>query len=281
MYRTYPPSLYDQSTKVPDPGWGLTLSVPTFDEPASVAQQIGENQGVTASAPGSEYVTADMIVIVGELDVSQQLWDRTGPVPSDEVFHAALQSHIATQIGAYAVQQALANAGSISGASSFTAAALFQDIADAKAAMETADGVKLPATHLFMAPEIGDWLTAQSDPAGRPLLLPASFGASALPISTAPDGGPPCGFTGEKLVNLPVFHDGNIPASGSNAQLLVVHAPELFSVTSEVVNRAFPETFASSLSVVVQSYVYVGVLVRHAAAVQVITGDAYPQAPSF
>ena len=41
-----------------------------------MAQQVGENQGIANVSPSAEYVTANLVTFAGEVDVSQQLFDR-------------------------------------------------------------------------------------------------------------------------------------------------------------------------------------------------------------
>jgi hypothetical protein len=147
--------------------------------------------------------------------------------------------------------------------------------------METDAGTVLPATHLFGHPNIVRWMTAQSDPNGRPLLLPETVGSAQAVIAGSRGDQAPVGYTGERLLNLAVFQDGNIPASGSNAQLLIADPSEIYALATEPVARAFPETFAQNLSVVVQSYMLAGAVVRHSNAVQVLSSAAYLQTPSF
>ena len=43
---------------------------------------------------------------------------------------------------------------------------LWADVAAAKAAMLTTAGTKLPATHLFVIPELGEWLLSQAEHTG-------------------------------------------------------------------------------------------------------------------
>ncbi len=131
-----------------------------------------------------------------------------------------------------------------------------------------------------MAPAWCEYLLSVSDPNGRPALLPTSDNAS-LPIQLAPDGGPPPGFTGELLTGTLLFSDGKIPTSGSSTQFVVANMNEVFVQRSEPILRTIPEALASTLSVVVQEYSLVGVILRHSGAVQTISGSAYPASPSF
>ena len=199
LYNSFPPAFLEQCSKVPDPGYGMTLNLPSFTSAPTVAEQTSENSAASDSSPGAGYLTSSLVTFTGEVEVSQQLLDRAGPIGMDQYLHDALVQQLDTQMDVYAIGQALATAGTVSGASSFTAAGLFGDIANAKSAMETAAGTKVPATHTFSSTSFVDWLEAQADPNGRPLWLPACSEA-VLPIQPSSSGGPPVGFTGERLV---------------------------------------------------------------------------------
>jgi len=118
------------------------------------------------------------------------------------------------------------------------------------------------------------------DASGRPLLTPVPAGAD-MPIRPADGEGPPAGYTGERILTLPVFRDGSIPPTGANTQILVANMGEVFTLVSEPVLDIFPETLAGSMTVVARLYCYVGVIVRRRAAVQTVTGSTYPAAPVF
>jgi len=275
MYNSFPPALSSQAVNVPDPGFGLTKYLPAFDSAPEVAQQVAENAGVHNTAPTAGYLSANLVTMAGEVDISQALFDRSGPMGIDEILHAAMAQQLETEVDSYVITRALAVAGSISGASSFTALGLWQDLANAKQAMETAAGTKLRPTGAFMAPEIYEWLLGQADPSGRPLLLPTPTSA-VLPMQT-----PAPGYTGTSLLGLPVFTDGSIPATGSNAQIVLACMPEVFVLQSAPVARAIPETLAADLTVVIQLYSLVGAIIRHPEGIQVVAGNAYPSNPSF
>jgi HK97 family phage major capsid protein len=281
VWHSYPPAFLRQCVEVEDQGFGMEMLVPSFDSPADAGQQT-ETAGVPTASPTGGYVTAALLPFAGEIDISQQLLDRSGPGPSfDKLAQRQIMEQLWTSVDAYAVDQAIAAGTAVTGASSFTAAGLYGDLAKAKAAMSTTDGTRLPATHVFMQSDFCDWALAQADPNGRPLLLPTPSNV-ALPIVPGRDGGPPAGFSGTRLLSTAVFSDGSIPATGSNTQILVCNMAEVFALVSEVALSTIPETtFASSLSVVVQARCVAGVLVRHGPAVEIISGNAYPASPSF
>ena len=125
-------------------------------------------------------------------------------------------------------------AGTYSGASSFTAAKFFADVAATKGQMMTAAGTVLRPSAMFATPEVVEWLLSQSDPSGRPLLLPSAPGASLVMNSPAP------GFTGYCLLGLPIFWDANISPTGSNAQILFASMPDVLCLSTEPSLRIAP-----------------------------------------
>jgi hypothetical protein len=260
----------------------LELYVPAFGSASTVAEQVAENSGVTDTSPTASYLSTALVTFAGEVDVSQQLFDRAGPIGADVVIHAALMQNLNTEVNLNAITQAIAGGGTVTGAGSFTAANFLGDISKAKMQMETTAGTRLPATHVFLQPDFYEWSIAQVDPNGRPLLLPANSTA-VLPIQAAADGAPPVGFTGERLNGTAVFTDGSIPnaSTSTQTQIVVANAADVLTMTSEPVVRAFVETEAADLTVIIQAYALTGCLVRHATSVQVVTGGAYLSAPTY
>jgi hypothetical protein len=278
-YRTYAPSFLEQTTKVPDAGYGLQMNVPAISSIATVGQQT-ENSGVSDSSPTAGYLTSPLVTFAGEVDVSQLLFDQSSPLGIDEVLYAQLQQDLLTQLDAYALTQAMAGAGTVTGGT-WSIAAFWGDLAKASSQMLTSAGTVLAPTHLFMPPTFYEWATAQVDNQNRPILVPQPSG-TVLPIATAPDGQPPVGYTGERILTSSVFTDGNIAtSSGGYAQFVLANAANVFTLTTEPTCRAIPETLANELTVVIQVYAQFGIVVRHAAGVQVVSGAAYPSSPTF
>ena len=278
-YRTYGPAFVEQTQKLEDPGYGMQLNLPSFTSSVSVAQQT-EGSTVANSSPSGAYVTSALVPFAGEIDISQQLYDRAGPENIDTVIYSQLAEELHTAVDSYALTQALSTAGSVTGASVWSNAGFFGDLAKAGANMLTSAGTVLPPTHAFMQPTFYRWLLGQTDNSGRPLVVPAPV-YDVLPVQNGPDGEVPPGFNGERILDSAVFVDGNIGNSGSNSQIILANASNCFTLMSEPATRAVPETFAGSLEVALQLYCYFGIVVRHSAAVQVISGAGYPASPSF
>jgi HK97 family phage major capsid protein len=132
LFNTYPPSFIEQTTKVPDAGFGTTLYVPAFGSASTVAQQLSENSGVSDTSPTASYLSTSLVTFAGEVPVSQQLFDRAGPIGADVVIHAALMQQLETEVNLNAITQAIAGGGTVTGTSSFTAANFYGDLAKAK-----------------------------------------------------------------------------------------------------------------------------------------------------
>lgn len=71
------------------------------------------------------------------------------------------------------------------------------------------------------------------------------------------------------------FEDLNIPASGSNTQIVVARPQEVLVFECDPIPFAYPETEAGDLSVAIGLRAYVGCIVRYPKAVQTISGAAY------
>lgn len=281
VYKSYPASLVEQVSQVPDPGYGFQLNVPVFTSVAQTAQQV-ELSGVSDSAPGAGYVTAALVPIAGEVIVSQQLFDLAGPDPveQDKAITQALLDDYRATVDAYVAAQVIAAGGVTDGQASFTLADFFQDCANTMAQVATGAGQKLPATHAFTQPQLMQWLMSQSDENGRPAVLPVpTFGNAAAQYGKDP------GFSGYTLLGAALFSDGNIAnVAGTNpaqSPIVFANASEVFVLRSTPVLRVIPEEFAPSLSVVVQCYSYVAVIVRHASAVQSLEAAYLLSSPTF
>jgi hypothetical protein len=196
------------------------------------------------------------------------------------------------EIDGYLLTQMQAVGGTTDGAMSYTAAAFQQDVAETQAAIMTGAGVRLPATHCWTTPTLSTWLLAQSDPQGRPLLLPHASDAPSAVKLTATGGAAP-GYTATTLLGSHFFSDGNladVPATNPvQAPIVFANAGEVFLMQSEPAIRVLPTAGnggdggpdASTLTVLIQYYAYVGVVVRHSTAVNTLEAPYLLAAPSF
>lgn len=289
VYRSYPPSAMYQATTIDDPGYGLTLNVPLIEnEVTSVAVQ-ADNTGVvdTGGTLETEYVSANLETISGEVTVSQQLYERSGPAPfsTDMILQRALQDSFRAAVDSYVMATMVSAGGTVNGAASFTAADFFQDVANAEQAVMTGAGVRLPATHSFTTPTLLQWLLSQSDTSGRPLLTPW-IPNTPTTVKPMPSGGAAVGYSGCTLLGSHAFSDGNladVPSTNpAQAPLVFANMGEVFLLQSEPVCRVV-NTYQTSttLSCIVQLYAYVACVVRHSSAVQSLEANYLLAQPSF
>ena len=119
---------------------------------------------------------------------------------------------------------------------------------------------------------MAEFITRQVDDQHRPIVTPDS--SALVAAASDPEW---AAWTGIHLPGaLRWFSDDNIPASGSNTQIIVARPEEVFTFDGDYYAFSFPETQATTLSVTVGVRSYVGVVVRFPKAIAVISGNAYP-----
>ncbi len=288
-YREFGRIFLGAANVMPLPDYGMTVYLPQVNTAAGVAAQVGQNQGIDEQDPNADYLSANLNTLAGEVTVSQQLLDRAGPnFAYDKMIFDQLNRAYNQQADTFALTQALAGAGTVSYTTAWqitsttgTTSSLYSKVAQAKAATVDAAGVVLPATHLFAEPVRWEYITAFGDTVGRPLIVPDYAGVFNA-VAACGDGTPIAeGDTGMKLLGLKVMEDGNIPAPASGTdQIIVAHMPEVWVWEGAQVPRVIPQTYAQNLSVLLQTYAYIAVIVRYPLAVQAISGTAFAT-PTF
>ena len=271
-FRTAGKAFTNQTTNLPVPEYGLTVNLPSFTSSTTVAQQT-ENTGVPDAAPTGTNVSATLVTISGEVPVSQQLSDRGGMdgLSFDEILFQQLMWQVNTQIDVYVLSQALANAGTVT-ESTFSLANFYAGIALGREQLTDTNGVRMAATHVFSTSDQFGYVTRQLDSQSRPIVVPDS--ASLVATAGDPNWD---SWTGVHLPGaLRWFADDNIPASGSNTQIIVARPQEIYTFDGQHVPYAFPETNAGSLSVLVGLRAYVGAIVRFPKAIAALSGAAFP-----
>ena len=272
-YRTPEKSFTNQTTNLPIPDYGLTVNIPSWTGSASVAQQT-EGSAVVETDPTGASVSATLVPLVGQITVSQQEWDRAGAAgtSTDQFIIGQLTYQLNTAIDNYVLTQALSNAASVTDTAAFTASVFYNDIAKAREQLTDTNGVRLNPTHVFSTSDFFAYVSRQVDSSLRPLLVPDSN--ALVSAKGDPDW---ASFTGVHLPGaLAWFQDDNIPASGSNTQIIVARPQEVYTFDGEHTAYAYPETLANKLQVVVGIKAYVGVIVRFPKAIAVINGSTYP-----
>ena len=283
----------DQSNKQPLPDYGMTVYIPSLSGPAGVSAQSNQNSGIQEEDPTAGYLSNDLTTNAGQVTVSQQLLDRAGPnFAFDKMVFDQLNRAYNVTADSYVLVQALANAGAITATTAGAAGApapatstltgigyVQNKVAQAKAATVDASGTHLPATHVYFIPERWENLSSSTDVNGRNLVTPDYLGIFAS-VAAGGTGMPVVeGASGHRLQGLPVFEDGNIPfgnaPTNTQDQAIVAHMPEVWTFEGALTPRVVPQTFAQNLSVLLQLFAYITVIVRYPLAVQSITGAAF------
>lgn len=273
----------------PLPQFGMELYVPQITSTAAAAVQT-EGSGVTETDPSFGLGNSSIQTVAGQFTVSLQFRDRgyIGNGSTDVQLAKQLQQQLDASIDVYVINAAISSAGVVTDSTTFTVPLFYQDQAKAREILTDTAGTRLRPTSVFSTSDMYNFVTRQTDATtNRPIVVPTF--APGYPIVAGADDGaqgngktPPWSrFTGTVLPGGTLWYtDDNIPASGSNTQILV-SAPDEAVVVFESdapVLTAFTDaaTTAASLEVILNLRSYVSALVRHASGTAVITGNTYP-----
>lgn len=261
------------------PSTGMTINIPAIGNAAGLGTQSTQNTAVTETDPNSAYLSASVTTLAGQITVSQQLLDRTGPWDGsyDAVMFDQLSREYNTQADTFALTQALSGAGAITYTSGSPTMTLFYSkVNGAQAAIRSGAGVFRNPTAMFLVPNRWSYLAAQVDTAGRPLIVPNA----QSPMNAISSGGQGAagsagveGFSGYNMAGLDVYQDASIPTPGTGADQAVVLDPSaILNFEGDLVPRVLPQTLGNQLSVILQCYAYIAVLPLYPTAVQAISG---------
>jgi HK97 family phage major capsid protein len=273
----------DQCNKQELPAYGMTVYLPHVTAGAEVADQASQNTAVAESDPTAGYLSANLATKAGQVTISQQLLDRSGPGFSfDKLVLDQLERDYAPKVDLAVLTAALANAGAITytdtefavtpaagGIGKFLGAT-----GHAKATVRTAPGTYLNPKYLFIDPSRWEVIAAWTDTNGRPVVVPNYAGPmNALAAGSATGDVGVEGDTGYRFNGLRAFTDHNIPAPTTGAdQAIVGDLDEVYVFEGIPVTRALPQTKGDALSVIIQLYSYMATIVRYPNAVQAISG---------
>jgi Phage capsid family len=271
------------------PDYGMTIYMPKPNTNAKVSKQT-EGSGVAEKVPATEYLSASVETLAGEVIVSQQLLDRAGPnFAFDQLVFDQLERDYAPQLDTFTLEQALAspvnneswtgNSGTFELTVKGKAGGFFGQLEKLKSEIRTGSGTFLNPTHLFLTPTRWGYVSAFADENGRSLITPDYAGPFASVSGGSVDGDEGVeGRTGYSLAGLPVFQDNNIPSKTISTKAcdsaIVADMQEVYLYEGAAVPRVIPQTYAQNLQVILQRYSYVAVLVRYPKAVGRLTGTA-------
>jgi hypothetical protein len=122
-YRSPIRAFADQCSSFPLPDWGLQVYIPVFSSADKAGLQ-SEGATVAETVPSTGLEGAKLETASGQLLLSKQFADRmnTGGGSFDELLAQELNWRVDAEIGKYVINQALAGATVVSGASAYTEA---------------------------------------------------------------------------------------------------------------------------------------------------------------
>ena len=270
---------------LPLPDEGMSLIIPKGTTGVSVAVQISENSNVSSTDQVWANVTVPVVTIAGQQDVSRQSLERGMP-GIDSLVYADLAAAYAVQLdsqvlfgtGAGGQMLGILNTAGVVQSTAFAAAVtpttFLSKLAGAINQVETTRFAAPDA--IIMHPRRWNWLTAQVDTAGRPLVVPnangpfnafASFDSpvdvpSAVPVGT--------------ILGISVLTDASIPSAvgtGPEDQVIVARRADLLLWEigdGSPVDLRFEQTLGNQLTVKLVAYGYAA-----------FTAGRFPTAASF
>jgi len=279
-YRSPYRAFADQCLSLPMPAYGMEVYVPSFTGPSGVAQQVAENAGVFEVDPTGTYLSTGVVTLAGQSFVSQQLHDRGGMqgMAFDIILGQQLREQLDAALDSYVLVQALANAGTVTDASGFSIGNLYTDLSKARELLTDTAGTRVRGTHAFMTSDLWGHISAQLDSSNRPIITP-DF--TAEPWATLVAAGDPKGegWSGHVLPGgAALFTDDNMPttSSGANTQIIVARPQTICVWESEPIPIVYPESGATTLSVLIGLRAYAAAIPRLPRAVASISGNGYP-----
>ena len=278
IYRLPTKSFANQTTKLPIAPYGLQVNVPSFTGPATNIQQSAENQGVIiAQSPTGLNIQVNLVLIAGQVPISQQLFDRGGlsGMAFDKIILAQILQNQDAAMDTYVINQATTGAYTTTWSSSATVPNFLSDLSLAREGLSDTAGNRMLATHLFTtSDQFGFWSKQVDSSSNVPFIVPDSSSIIAAEQTGDPKWE---SWTGVHIAGSLFWHtDDNIPASGANTQLLVCRPQEIYTFDGENMAFSYEETGAQNLTVQVGMRSYVGAVARFPKSVAAITGTAYP-----
>jgi HK97 family phage major capsid protein len=276
------------------PPAGASINIPRLVTGTATAAQsdLGAVQQTDATT-GS--LSVGIKTIAGQEKLAQQLIDRSQPGIDQIIFQDLVADYnLRLDLGVLSGSGSGANIkGVLSDTNRITetytqatpavggAGGFYAKVADAVQQIITLRG--LPPDTIVMHPRRWAWIMAASDTTNRPLIEVGGGGDLQAPGRAG--GINQLGDAGFNFQGLRVIVDANLPtnlgASTTEDTALVYRAADLYLWEGSPVMRAFPQTFAGNLEVLLQVYNYAAFTSeRYSKAVAQVTGTGMI-APTF
>jgi hypothetical protein len=297
-YRTYGRTLIDNLKPYPLPATGMTFNVPQITTPTEAANQTtatqgaGENMSVSTRDMTSDYQTGTLQTIVDNLLVSQQYLDRVGPgIGGDEIVRDDQQRQVNRTLNIYAWESLFATPGVgnvLYTDTAFNAYKFNQVVHTAKANIRKTDGVVAYPTHFITDVDLWESVEGSYDSNNRPFVVPQ--GVAFNPLAVGDNNDAPEGYTGFRFAGLPAYADqaaevawssaGSAGYTGDHVALVGALDIAAFWLEGAPVIRVLPQPYATTLTVVIQQYVYAAFVPVYPGALQLVYGTGTSTLPN-
>jgi hypothetical protein len=277
-YRTAAAPVATQSQQGTLPPTGMQVNVPVVTSGITAESQT-ENASTNSSSPTATFNTVNVETLASSVELSQQTLDRTG-LDITNVFADQAARNIGTQLDELAIQVALTAPGNIVNNNTPGIPELYADLGKAASIIETTEGTRLQASHVFMPPALLRWYTSQLDSQNRPIFTPTPAAGDAFAgEADTPDEG----YLGFTFAGLRAFADANFSAASAGYNgLLVGDFPHgLLVLTGAPIFDVYPEFQAATLTGIFTARQYVAVVPLYESAFVAVTGSAYPATPTW
>ena len=268
----------------------MSLIIPRGTTGASAAIQATENSSVSSTDEVLANLTIPVVTIAVQQDISRQSLERGTPGIDTLVYldlagayGVALDAQVLTGTGSSGQMLGVLQTAGIGQATAFgaaaTAATFYSKVAGQVSGIETTR--YLAPTAIAMHPRRWNWLVAQGDSQGRPLVVPNAngpfnaFASFDQPVDT------PASVPVGSLQGLPVLTDASIPTSvgtGPEDQVIVYRREDmLLWENGDGMPRelSFEQTLGNQLTVKLVAYNYAAFTAgRYPTAVGVVGGNA-------
>ena len=243
-----------------------------------------ELAGVAEGDPVATLASSPVVTKAGQVTLTQQFLDRAGApgMSGDQILFEQIRQQLDAQVDQYPSAQAVAGAQAVTNSGAFALATVtgvggfLKDVKSAKNLLHDTAGVRLRGTHMFATGDFVDFIGSYSDAGGRPVFSP-HYDNNYLPVRAGADNDPGGaeGYLGYIVNGLALVADDNIPASGSNTQIIVCKPSTILQLEGAPVSYVYPPSFAGSLDAVLGVRQYVSTIARFPSGVSVISGSAY------
>ena len=280
----------DLTTKMALPAGTDSINIPQINLGSLTGFQNPDNTATTIRDMQTATVTAPVRTISGYENVSIQLVEQS-PLAGglDRMVFGDLMADYATQLNAAVAGNGTGSSGTLRGFINLgadttngipttwtqtTPTAVGGMTAIAQAISQVVNNRYKPVEAIVMNPSVWYWLTAQTDSASRPLIVPTGAGPFNA-NGVVKDPGQSAGLVGT-IHGVPVYVDATLPknygSSTNQSPILVGKFSDSYLFESGVKTRVLPDVLSANLTVRFQVYGYAALAHRFNKAVSTISG---------